>query len=176
MLCWDKAEFLSVASDAGVRVHAIKGPRRLVETIQSRIIAMAFSIAAEIERDLISARTTEALMAGNAAGLPLGRPKRPVKSKFDPYCAKIDFLLANGSTQKFIAKRYSTTPANLSNWFRKKGFRKPKAKNSYGGISAYVGLWPYMTTDSGGKISEINLVFDFPNPANRILSSVSAAC
>ena len=40
---------------------------------------MAFSMAAEIERDLISARTTEALRARKAAGLPLGRPKGPGK-------------------------------------------------------------------------------------------------
>ena len=39
----------------------------------------------------------------------------------------IEALLANGSTQKFIAKRYNTTPANLSNWMEKNGNKKPKA-------------------------------------------------
>ena len=120
-------EILSIASTAGFRVYAIKGAWRLDETIQSRIIAMAFSMAAEIERDLISARTTEALRARKAAGLPLGRPKGPGKSKLDPFRPEIEALLANGSTQKFIAKRYNTTPANLSNWIRKNGIRKPRA-------------------------------------------------
>ena len=120
-------EILSIASTAGIRVYAIKGAWRLDETIQSRIIAMAFSMAAEIERDLISARTTEALRARRAAGLPLGRPKGPGKSKLDPFRAEIEALLANGSTQKFIAKRYNTTPANLSNWIRKNGIQKPRA-------------------------------------------------
>ena len=60
-------EILSIASAAGIRVYAIKGAWRLDETIQSRIIAMAFSMAAEIERDLISARTTEAHRARRAA-------------------------------------------------------------------------------------------------------------
>ena len=78
-------EILSIASTAGIRVYAIKGAWRLDEIIQSRIIAMAFSMAAEIERDLISARTTEALRARKAAGLPLGRPKGPGKSKLDPF-------------------------------------------------------------------------------------------
>ncbi len=73
-------EILSIASDAGIRVHAIKGSWRLDETIQSRIIAMAFSMAAEIERDLISARTREALRARKASGLPLGRPKGPARA------------------------------------------------------------------------------------------------
>ena len=120
-------EILSIASTAGIRVYAIKGAWRLDEIIQSRIIAMAFSMAAEIERDLISARTTEALRARKAAGLPLGRPKGPGKSKLDPFRPEIEALLANGSTQKFIAKRYNTTPANRSNWIRKNGIRKPRA-------------------------------------------------
>ncbi|MDR2728383.1 MAG: recombinase family protein, partial [Chitinispirillales bacterium] len=42
-------------------------------TRQSKIIAMAFSMAAEIERDLISKRTKEALMVRKAAGQKLGR-------------------------------------------------------------------------------------------------------
>ena len=116
-------EILSIASTAGIRVYAIKGAWRLDETIQSRIIDMV----AEIERDLISARTTEALRARKAAGLPLGRPKGPGKSKLDPFRPEIEALLANGSTQKFIAKRYNTTSANLSNWIRKNGIRKPRA-------------------------------------------------
>ncbi len=86
---------------------------------------MAFSMAAEIERDLISARTTEALRARKAAGLPLGRPKGPGKSKLDPFRAEIEALLMNGSTQRFIAKRYKATPANLSNWIKKHGLKKP---------------------------------------------------
>jgi DNA invertase Pin-like site-specific DNA recombinase len=85
---------------------------------------MAFSMAAEIERDLISARTTEALRARKASGLPLGRPKGPGKSKLDQFKPEIEALLANGSTQRFIAKRYKTTPANLSNWIKKHEIEK----------------------------------------------------
>jgi len=117
-------EILSIAAAAHIRVYAIKGDWRLDETIQSKIIAMAFSMAAEIEHDLISARTTEALRARKAAGLPLGRPKGPGKSKLDQYRPEIEALLANGSTQKFIARRYNTTPANLSNWIKKHQIKK----------------------------------------------------
>ena len=119
-------EILSIAAAARIRVYAIKGAWRLDETIQSKIIAMAFSMAAEIEHDLISARTTEALRARKATGLPLGRPKGPGKSKLDPFRPEIEALLANGSTQRFIARRYNTTPANLSSWIRKHGIAKPK--------------------------------------------------
>ncbi|MDE0524657.1 MAG: recombinase family protein [Boseongicola sp.] len=118
-------EILSIASDAGIRVYAIKGSWRLDETIQSRIIAMTFAIAAEIERDLHS--TKEALRARKASGKPLGRPKGPGKSKLDPNRPEIEMLLAKDSTQKFIAQRYNTAPGNLANWMKKNGSRKPKA-------------------------------------------------
>jgi len=54
-------EILSVAAQKRVNVYSVKGDWRLDQSIQSKIIAMAFSIAAEIERDLISQRTKEAL-------------------------------------------------------------------------------------------------------------------
>jgi len=60
-------------------------------------------MAAEIERDLISKRTKEALRVKKAAGMKLGRPKGTGKSKLDKYKIEIEALLKNGSTQKFIA-------------------------------------------------------------------------
>jgi DNA invertase Pin-like site-specific DNA recombinase len=85
---------------------------------------MAFAMAAEIERDLISQRTKEALRARKASGMALGRPRGPGKSKLDAFRPEIEALLANGSTQKFIAVRYRTTEANLHNWLKKHNIRK----------------------------------------------------
>lgn len=116
-------EILSLASRKGIRIYAIKGNWHLDDSIQSKIIAMAFSIAAEIERDLISQRTREALKFKKEQGLKLGRPKGPGKSKLDPFRPEIEALLANGSTQKFIARRYNTTQANLHNWIKKHGLK-----------------------------------------------------
>jgi len=87
---------------------------------------MAFSMAAEIERDLISQRTKEALRFRKAQGMKLGRPKGVGKSKLDAYRPEIEGLLANGATQRFIAKRYKTTEANLHNWLKKHGLKQPK--------------------------------------------------
>lgn len=56
--------------------------------------------------------------------MKLGRPRGAGKSKLDPYRPEIETLLANGSTQKFIAERYGTTESNLSNWLKKRGLRK----------------------------------------------------
>lgn len=112
-------EILSIASQKGIKVYAVKGNWRLDNSIQSKIIAMAFSMAAEIERDLISQRTKEALAARKKAGIILGRPRGVGKSKLDAYRPEIEALLANGSKQAFIAKRYGTTEPNLSRWLKK---------------------------------------------------------
>jgi DNA invertase Pin-like site-specific DNA recombinase len=122
-------EILSLATRKGINVYAVKGNWRLDSSIQSKIIAMAFSMAAEIERDLISQRTKEALRFKKAQGLKLGRPKGPGKSKLDPYRPEIESLLANGSTQKFIARRYHTTQANLHNWLKKHGLKPPRGSH-----------------------------------------------
>ena len=117
-------EILSIATARGLRVYALRGNWRLDDTLHSKIIAMAFSMAAEIERELISARTKEALRARRAAGQSLGRPRGPGKSKLDSYRPEIEALLANGSTQRFIAHRYRTTPSNLSNWLKKHNLKR----------------------------------------------------
>ncbi len=123
-------EILSIAVQKGINVYAVKGNWRLDGSIQSKIIAMAFSMAAEIERDLISQRTTEALRYKKAQGIKLGRPKGPGKSKLDAFRPEIESLLANGSTQKFIAGRYKTTEANLHNWLKKHGLKPATARSS----------------------------------------------
>jgi DNA invertase Pin-like site-specific DNA recombinase len=120
-------QVLHIALDKGVNVYSVKGNWQLDQSIQSKIIAIVFSMAAEIERDLISRRTIEALNSRRAAGIKLGRPKGVGKSKLDPFKLEITALLQNGSTQKFIANRYRTTEANLSNWIKKNEIRKVTA-------------------------------------------------
>ena len=117
-------EILSIATQKAINVFAIKGNWQLDGSIQSKIIAMAFAMAAEIERDLISQRTKEALAARKRAGKLLGRPQGSGKSKLDKHRPEIEGLLKNGSTQKYIAARYCTTEANLSRWLKKHGLRR----------------------------------------------------
>ncbi len=123
-------EILAVASEKQINIYAIKGNWQLDSSIQSKIIAMAFSMAAEIERDLISKRTREALAAKKKQGIQLGRPKGTGKSKLDAYRPEIEALLANGSTQKFIAARYQTCETNLSRWLKRHGLSKPKLQKN----------------------------------------------
>jgi DNA invertase Pin-like site-specific DNA recombinase len=120
-------EILSIATQKGINIYAVKGDWQLTNSIQSKIVAMAFSMASEIERDLISKRTREALLVKKQNGMKLGRPKGIGKSKLDMYRVEIEALIKNGSTQKFIAQRYHTTEANLHHWMKKHAIRKTSA-------------------------------------------------
>jgi DNA invertase Pin-like site-specific DNA recombinase len=120
-------ELLSIATQKGINVYAVKGDWQLTNSIQSKIVAMAFSMASEIERDLISKRTREALQVKKQNGMRLGRPRGVGKSKLDAYRVEIEALLKNGSTQKFIAKRYHTTEANLHHFLKQRGVARATA-------------------------------------------------
>lgn len=121
-------EILSAAVEKGVRVYAVKGNWSLDSSIQSKIVATAFSMASEIERDLISQRTEQALRYKKEQGVKLGRSLGPGKSKLDQYRPETEALLKNGSTQKFIAGRHGTTEANLHNWLRKNHLQRKAMK------------------------------------------------
>ena len=57
------------------KVWTIKDNYRLGEDIQSKVLAFAFGLSAEIERNIISQRTKEALARKRSEGVVLGRPK-----------------------------------------------------------------------------------------------------
>ena len=112
-------EILSIAKEKGIHIYAIKGKWELDGSMQSKVLAMAFAMASEIERDLISSRTKEALQARKAAGVKLGRPKGPGKSKLDQYKEEIIALLKTGSTKTYLARKYGTSLPNFYNWLKK---------------------------------------------------------
>lgn len=122
-------EILSIAVSKDVSIFAIKGNWSLDGSLQSKVMAMAFSIASEIERDLISSRTKEALRAKQAKGEKLGRPTGVGKSKLDDKELEIKALLANGTPKTVIAKRYGTTRGNLYNWLKQHNLSEKTSPN-----------------------------------------------
>lgn len=114
-------EVITFCLQKGINLHAVNGNRRLDDGIQKKEMAVICSILGEIEHDLISKRTSEALRVRKQKGLPLGRPKGTGKSKLDKYKEEILTLLSNGSTKIFVSKRYKTTVSNLHHWLKKNG-------------------------------------------------------
>jgi DNA invertase Pin-like site-specific DNA recombinase len=67
-------DILNLCMQKGIKVWTIKEGYRLGEDIQSKVLAFAFGLSAEIERNLISQRTKECLTRLKAEGRHLGRP------------------------------------------------------------------------------------------------------
>lgn len=59
----------------GAKVYTVKDNYELGDNLQSKVLAFSFGLSAEIERDLISQRTKEALARLKAEGRPIGRQK-----------------------------------------------------------------------------------------------------
>jgi len=92
--------------ERNIRVIALKQNLAIDrQDMNSKIIITLFSLFAELERDLISLRTREALAAKRAQGQRLGKPKGTIqKSKFDKDVARIKELLGYGLSVRKIAK------------------------------------------------------------------------
>lgn len=115
----DILEILAELKRKEVNVYAIKGAWALNGTIEAKVFLHMMALFAEIERDLVSARTKEALKARKAQGVKLGRPKGPGKSRLDQYRPEIEALLKNGSRKAFVARRYKVSEPTLFNWLKK---------------------------------------------------------
>ena len=99
---------LNVCSLKGICVRTIKDRFELSDSLNSKIIAFAFALASEIERNLISQRTREALAAKKASGVKLGRPKG-CSEKVIRICIDrnaVEQMIADGVPLSAIAKRY----------------------------------------------------------------------
>lgn len=88
-----------------VRVIAIKQNLDIKQhDMTSKVMITLFSLFSELERDLISLRTKEALASKKAQGIQLGKPKGTLqKSKFDNDVPKIKELLELGLSVRKIA-------------------------------------------------------------------------
>ena len=104
----------------GCRVHAVKGGYRLDGTLSSKILSMVLLMATEIERELISQRTKEALARRKAVGKQLGRPKGSYGvSKLDQHEDEIRKLPSHGIAKAAIARMYGSCWQTVHAWVRR---------------------------------------------------------
>lgn len=101
-------EILNICMTKECRIWTIKDNYRLGDDIQSKVLAFAFGLSAEIERNLISQRTKEALARKKAEGVILGRPKgkKSSQEKYKLFGKEVLIreLLKNKVSKRQIAK------------------------------------------------------------------------
>lgn len=111
-----------------IQIMTVKEKYVLGDDILSKVLAFSFSISAEIERTLLSQRTTESLKRLKAEGKTLGRPKGRTNNsyKLDGKEDEITQMLNEGKTMREIYETLQVSSATLYSFMKRTGIYKPR--------------------------------------------------
>lgn len=104
--------------DKGCQIWTLKENYHLGADIQSKILAFAFSLASEIERQLISERTKNSLQRLKEEGKPLGRPHGFSYKKLHKKHNEIKELLDKNVSKAEIARLMGCSWITLHRYIR----------------------------------------------------------
>jgi DNA invertase Pin-like site-specific DNA recombinase len=118
-------EVLEMAAQKNVSVHIAKNHMVIDGSMQATITATILGLAAQIEREFISARTKEALSKCKTDGVKLGRPKGQAELlKLDAFRNEIASYLKKGINKRAIAKLIECAPSTLYQWLKRRHIRQ----------------------------------------------------
>ncbi len=122
---FDVMSILNDAMEKEVTLYSIKEGYTLGSNISSKVLAFAFGLSAEIERQLISQRTKEALQRRKAEGKSLGRPKgyKLENVKLSGKEEQIKELLKFGVSMRSIARMLGCHHNTVSYFIKTKGLK-----------------------------------------------------
>lgn len=102
-------------------LYTVKERYELDNSISSQMLAFAFGLMAEVERNLISMRTKEALARRKAAGQRLGRKKggKNVRYKLDDKEKLIRSMLSQGCSKASICRKLKCNAKTLDNQLKR---------------------------------------------------------
>lgn len=107
----------------GAKVLTVKDGYELGDNVQSKVLAFAFGLVAELEREMISKRTKEALQRRKANGKAIGRlaGAKNKRHVLDGKEQKIIELLKSGKRKSAIAKELKISSGTLYDFIKKQG-------------------------------------------------------
>ncbi len=125
-------EILNICLEKGCRVWTIRDGYRLGDDLQSKVLAFAFGLSAEIERNFISQRTKEALARMKDEGKTLGRPygSKNKRYKLDGKEDRIVSMLRRGKTYSSIARRLGVHRSTVQKYIEMRGLEEIVAMNN----------------------------------------------
>jgi DNA invertase Pin-like site-specific DNA recombinase len=105
------------------RLVCVKNSLELKDDIGSEVLFFALSLAARIEREMISARTKAALARKKAEGMQLGRPKgsTSINPQLQAHAADIATMRRNGVSAAAIARTHGVARDTVRKFLREKG-------------------------------------------------------
>ena len=114
--------------EKNVKVFSVKEGYELGNNINSKVLAFAFSLSAEIERNLISQRTKEALARKKSEGSKLGRPKGSLskKTKLTGKEEEIRVLLRKNISMSAIGRIFGVHRLTVDNFIRSRNLIEKK--------------------------------------------------
>ena len=107
---------LQTCLEAGCQIWTLKENYRLGSDIQSKVLAFAFSLSSEVERQLISQRTKESLKRLKSEGKHLGRPFGMTYQKLEKHRSKIKQMIEHNLTKSEMARQLSCSWSTLNRY------------------------------------------------------------
>jgi DNA invertase Pin-like site-specific DNA recombinase len=119
-------QILNHCLERGSRVWTIRDNYRLGDDIQSKVLAFAFGLSAEIERNFIAQRTKEALARKKEEGVVLGRKVGSKSShlKLDGKEDRIVSMMRRGVSNMAIARKLNVNRGTLSKYINERGLKE----------------------------------------------------
>lgn len=111
---------LNKCTERKISIISVKEDFELSDNLNSRITSFAFSMVAEVERELISMRTKEALALKKALGIRLGRPPgtKTKMKELDKHKEEILLLRDAGETLEKVAEKYNVSRRTLISYLQ----------------------------------------------------------